>query len=122
MKSDIRKRPWQALGHWNSYETVKQNFWKFGDLKTGFATLGYELAFAGKFSVQHISYTNPFAAQVFEQYADWDVQAMKTELRRLNRKNGGWLPSLLHFAFIKYRAGNTNQYQNEDSLPTEARS
>jgi hypothetical protein len=98
---DIKNWLFRNADHWKAYETVRRNFWECEEVLLGLATLGYELALAGHFKTEHVSYTNPYAAQVFQHYSDWDVPKIKEELRRLYYKNGGWLPSKLRLGFIK---------------------
>jgi hypothetical protein len=100
-QGDIKTWLQRNAGHWKAYQTVRRNFWKYKERQLALATLGYELAFAGFFTTEHVSYTNPYAAQIFERYSNWDVSALGEELRRLHLRNGGWLPSLLHFGLIK---------------------
>jgi len=62
------------------------------DRRLGLAALGGELALAGRFGEQDLSYTNPKAADAFERYSSLDSDAIASEVRALRGTGTGRWP------------------------------
>jgi len=85
-----------STSHWALLKKFWINFLNTGDRRIGFAVLGAELVYAGKFSMKEANYTNPKMRSVLKEYQDMDALEIKHEIKKLR---------LCHWDFLhnKYR-------------------
>lgn len=101
-RSSVNREHWRMRFHWENIQYTYNHFRSTGDVRLGYAIIGTELAFAGVFEPEHISYSNPFAKEVFQNYQELSTPAIKREIYCLRRQNWGWLPMKTRKALLWY--------------------
>jgi len=79
--------------HWKNIERTRQNFLKTKDIRLGFAVLGAELTFMGGIQPSHISYSDPYLKNLFENYSFLNGIQLEKKIRKASGRNFGYLPS-----------------------------
>ena len=83
-----KKQPVQLVTRLQEIADIWNRYKELGDRRLGLAALGAELGIRGDFTSNHINYTNPYAAQVYEErYSGWDGEKIKREVRRVRLRN-----------------------------------
>jgi hypothetical protein len=83
-----KKQPVQLVTRLQEIVDIWNRYKQLGDRRLGLAALGAELGIRGDFTSDHINYTNPYAAQVYEErYSGWDEETIQREVRRLRLRN-----------------------------------
>jgi hypothetical protein len=101
------KRPAEAKAHWETLERTWSHFLRTGDRRVGLACLGAELAFSGKFGVEHLDYSDPTLGETARRYEGMDGTRLERLLRRLRAMNFGMLPGRSRRSILSYiRGGN----------------
>ena len=98
--SRTEKKIDNSRNHWRTLERVWLNFQRTKDTRVGLAALGAELAYAGKFHIGDLDYSNPRIRQVLEKYISMDVRHLDYEIKRLRLLNWGWLPGERRWQFF----------------------
>ncbi len=88
--------------HWEIIQFTYEHFKRRKDIRLGFAVIGAELALGGVFNPEHVSYSNPYARDVFSSYENLNLPAIEREIVRLRRKNWAWLPDRTRRAWLWY--------------------
>ncbi len=87
-----RQMSTRAREHYYNIENTWHHFLRTDDVRLGLAALGGELALQDKFLPEHLDYSNPFVAQVFQSHEQWSNKQIKIAVTRLRLANGGLLP------------------------------
>ena len=77
--------------HSGNVEQVWRHFLRNGDVRLGLAALGGEMGLAGRFRPEHMDFDHPRLSELLKRYEDLDAVALARAVRRLRRRNWGWL-------------------------------
>lgn len=88
-------QPKNGSAHWAFLERARNNFQRGKDVRTGLAVLGAEMAYAGKFGIGDLDYTNPHIKDALERFSAWEAARIAREIKTLRLLNWGFLPGNL---------------------------
>ena len=90
------------LVHSGNIEQTWQHFLRSGDKRLGLASLGAELALRGDLQAEHLDYGDSYSRSVWEQHDNLDEKELRTLVRRLRRRNWGWVPRVPRRDIFRY--------------------
>jgi hypothetical protein len=108
----IQKSDLTSINHWNTLERTWIKFRQTKDVRIGLASLGAELAFAGKFRIQDLDYGNPIMRHVLESYLLLDAKQLDLKIKKFRLLNWGILTGnkrrklLCHFSYWSIKFNN----------------
>jgi hypothetical protein len=73
----------QTQFHWANVQETRNHFIESGDRRVGFAVLGAEFGLREDIEPKHISYSNPYLRDCFEQFVELETEELQTEIDRL---------------------------------------
>lgn len=98
-----KKLRFKMTNHWNLIRRTWANFEKSRDVRLGLAVLGAELAYQGQFLPKHLNYSDPYVSHILKPYENFTAAQIHTEIRRLRRRNFGFLPHRLRREVVSFR-------------------
>jgi len=102
-----------AMIHYESLEATWEHFLRNRDKRLAFAVLGAELAYAGRFEIQHLDYTNPIANEVLIDYEALTFDKLARFIKWRRFLNFGILSSKKRQVTLQYiRGGKLLDNQN----------
>jgi len=78
-----RKNSSHTRFHWTNIQETREHFRVTGDRRLGYAVLGAEFGIRKNIRPKHISYSNPYLRNCFEQFEDLETKQLRAEIDRL---------------------------------------
>jgi hypothetical protein len=91
----------QSRFHWTNVQETRDHFIESGDRRIGFAVLGAEFGLREDVQPKHISYSNLYLRERFEQFVDLKTEELRTEIDR--HAPFSFLPNWLRRRALIYR-------------------